>query len=87
MKDSFVALEKWLRWLERHPMYQKFVGLMPCRGTYLGCGFNPQSGCIQETTYQCFTLASMFLFLPSLSLFPSFPRPSSLSKINEHILS
>ena len=31
-------------WLEHRPIHQKAVGLIPGQSTYLGCGFNPQSG-------------------------------------------
>ena len=38
----------WLSWLECCPMQQKVVGSIPGEGTYLGCGFDPQSGCGQR---------------------------------------
>ena len=42
------ALAGWLRWLEHHVVHQKVVGLIPGQGTYLDCGFGPQSGSVQE---------------------------------------
>ena len=44
------ALAKWLSWLECHPIHQKVEGLIPSQGTYLGCGFDPWSGCLQKAT-------------------------------------
>ena len=32
------------------PVNRKVVGLIPSQGTYLGCGFDPRSGYIQETS-------------------------------------
>ena len=29
---------------------KKVAGSIPVQGTYLGCGFNPPSGCVQEAT-------------------------------------
>ena len=66
----------WLSWLERHPINQKVVGLIPGQGTYLGCSSVPWSGHKQEATDQSFSLTSMFL---SLCL----PLSPSLSKSNE----
>ena len=49
--------------------YQKVGGSIPSRGTYLGCRFDPQSGCVWEATNQYFFFTSVFLFLfLSLSL-------------------
>ena len=45
---------------------------VPSYGMCLGCGFDPSSGCVQESASRCFSLASMFFSLPSL--------PSSYSK-------
>ena len=47
---------------------------------YLGCALDPWSGHIQEATYWCFSLISVFLFL-SLSIF-SLSLPLSLKSIN-----
>ena len=33
-KKARGALAGWLSWLERHPVHQKFVGLIPGRDTY-----------------------------------------------------
>ena len=60
------GLAGWLHWFEHSPIHQKVVGSIPGQGTYLGCGFHPHSGHIQEATNQCFFLP---LFL-SLSLSP-----------------
>ena len=40
---------------------QKVASSIPNQGTYLGCGFVPQSGCMHEAMNQCFSLSSMFL--------------------------
>ena len=58
----------WLRHLEHCPIYRKVVGLIPGQGTYLGFGFDPQSGHIQEGNQL------MFLSHISVSLF-SLPLP------------
>ena len=66
-----LALAGWRSWLERHPAHQHVVSLIPGQGTYLGCRFNPPSGCVLEATL-CLCLS---------------PLPLLLSlKINEHIL-
>ena len=44
------ALAGSLSCVECHPLHQKVAGLIPGQGTYLGCGFNPQSGCVWEAT-------------------------------------
>ena len=59
-------------------MHQRVAGSVLGQGTYLGCRFDPWSGCVREATDQCFSFTSMFLFL-SLSFPP-------LSKINGNIL-
>ena len=64
----------WLSRLEHRPINQKVMGSIPGQDTHLGCGFEPQSGCVREVTDQCFSLTLMLL---SLSL--------SFSKINKHI--
>ena len=47
----------------------KVVGSIPGQSTYSGFSLDPLSGCIQEATNQCFSLASsltlMFLSFPS----------------------
>lgn len=37
------------------PEKQKVASLIPCLGECLGCGFTPQSGCVQEATSGCFS--------------------------------
>ena len=79
----FTAVKKkssgqWLSFLEHCPVHLKVTGSIPGQGTYLGCKFDPQSGCIWEATNRYFSLTLMFLSL-SLSL------PSSFSKINKDI--
>ena len=44
------TLAGWLIRLEHHPIDHKVVDSIPSQGTCLGCGFNPQSGHIQEAT-------------------------------------
>ena len=51
-------------------MHQKFAGSIAGQGTYLGCGFDPWLGYVREATDQCFSLSP----------------PSSVSKVNKHIL-
>ena len=46
-----------LSWLEHHPVHQRVAGLIPGQDTYLGCRFNPHSGCILEATNWCFSLS------------------------------
>ena len=46
----FIALTRWLNWLECCPLHQKVECLIPGQGTYLGCEFNPWLGCVQEAT-------------------------------------
>lgn len=36
-----LTLARCLSWLERPPLHQKVVGLIPSEGTYLGSRFNP----------------------------------------------
>ena len=68
---------------ECHPVHQNVAGSIPGQGTYLGCGFNSQSGCLWETINQCSSLTLMSLSLsPSLSLSLS----ASLSKLSKRIL-
>ena len=57
----------------------KVVGLISGQGTYLGCGFHPQSltpqsRCIREAADQCFSLELMFL---------SFSLPLSLKAMKK----
>ena len=68
-KQPHGALAGWLTWLECCPIHQKLGGSIPGQGTYLGCRFDSQLGCIWEATNWCF----------SLSL------PSTISKIYKHI--
>ena len=44
------AAQLMLTWSEHHPIHQKAVGSIPSQGMHLGCGFDNQSGCIQEGT-------------------------------------
>ena len=53
----------------RHPAKRKVTGLIPCQGTWVGCGFGAQ-----EATDQCFSHIERH----NVSL--SFPFPSPLSK-------
>ena len=54
----------WLSWLGIHCLAKQDVsGLVPCQGICPGCGFGPQSGCVQEATDQCFSVTLMFLSL------------------------
>ena len=60
---------------------QKFVGLIPGQGTYLGCEFGPFLGHVWEAMDQCFFLTMMFLSL-------SFSLPfllKSIIKTKTHI--
>ena len=45
---------------------RRVAGLNPGQATYLGCGFNPRSGRVQEAIDRCFFLMLMFPFLLSL---------------------
>lgn len=85
-----LALARWLRWLECRPIRQKPVSSVPGQGTSLGCGFNPQTGCIRDATGPCFS--HIDVSFPPLS--PSLPLSLSLSlsflpsslKTQKHIL-
>ena len=68
----------WYSSLEHRPINQKVTGSIPGQGTCLGCGFSPQSGCIQEATDCYFCLTLMFL---SLSLFSPLSKKQKI-KIN-----
>ena len=72
------ALTRWLSWLERCPIHQKFEDSIPGQGTYLGCGFHPWSSANGSNQ-------SMFLSLIDvlLSLFFSL----SLTEIKKNISS
>lgn len=37
------------------PQCPKGCGVIPSESTYLGCGLDPQSGCVQEASDQCFS--------------------------------
>lgn len=54
--NIIAALARWLYWLEHRPVHQKAEGLIPGQGSYLGCGFDAQLGCVQERTNRCFSL-------------------------------
>ena len=49
-KKGYSSLARWFHRLERHPMHQNVWGVTPIQGTYPGCGFSPQLGCVQEAT-------------------------------------
>ena len=55
LKSHNVSLARELSWLQRCPVHQKVVGLIPCQGTYLGYGFDPRSEHVREATNQCFS--------------------------------
>ena len=63
-----------LSWLERHPIHQNVVSLIPSQGAY------GRQVIDVSLTHRCFSLSSSLLLAHSLSL------PSSHSKINKHIL-
>ena len=50
------------------PAKQKVAGPVHAQGTYLGCWFGSQLGCIPKATNRCFSLTPMFLSIPALSL-------------------
>ena len=77
----FMPWPVWLSWLEYSPINQKVMDPIPSQGqrTYLGWGFGPRWGWVQEAADQCFSLTWMFLSLPISLLSP-------LSKINGHVL-
>ena len=45
------------------PIYQKVAGLIPGQGAFVGCGFDPSLGHIQEAADQWFSLTSMSVCL------------------------
>ena len=47
-------------------MHQKVAGSVPSQGMYLGCGFDPWSGCVREATSRCFSHIIVFLFFSLL---------------------
>ena len=73
----------WLSWLEHCPVHEKAGGSIAIRGTYLDCGFEPQSGHTWKAADPCFSLT-----LLSLSLSPSTPPsiPLSLKSVNIYFL-
>ena len=50
---KWLALARWLSWLERRTMHQVVAGSIPGQGTYLGCRFNPWLGPRREVTDPC----------------------------------
>ena len=52
-----IAQPVWLSWLEHCPIHWMVVGSIPVQGTYLGCRFDPPSGCVQGTTTRCLSLS------------------------------
>ena len=57
-------------------IHQKAASWIPSQGRYLGCGFDPWSGCVQEVTAECFCLTSIFFSL-------SFTLPVSLKPVKK----
>ena len=62
----------WLSWLDRLPVTEVLWVRLPvgahtyCAGSVPSLGtYNPGSGCIWEATSRCFSLASIFLSLPT----------------------
>ena len=49
-KNDGITLARGLSWLGHRPVHRKATGMIPCQGTYLGCGFHPWSGRAQEAT-------------------------------------
>lgn len=47
-RTSALASVAW--WVGAYPVDQKVRGLITSKGTYPGCGFNPQSGSVQKAT-------------------------------------
>ena len=76
IKNVYSCPGQWLSWLKRHPIHQKVVGSIPGQGTFLGCGFDPQMGCVQVCNWLVF-LTLMFSLHPRPH--PVFPF---LSQIN-----
>ena len=58
----------WPSWLEQHPVELRVSVLIPGQGTRLGFGFSPWWAREPEAADGCFSLTSVFLSLPSLSL-------------------
>ena len=63
----YLALVRWLSWLEHYPIHQKDAGSIPSQGTYLACKFNPWLGAYERQLTNV-SLSSMFLYLPLSSL-------------------
>ena len=78
-KNLFHALSSVVQLVGASSHKPKGRGFDSDQGTYLGCGFGPQLGSMQEATNRYFSVTQM-----SLSLLLSLP--SSLSKISEHVL-
>ena len=55
-----LSLAGLLSWLKPHPIHQNIVGSIPGQCIYLGCGFNPQSGHVQEATDQYLWLCLIY---------------------------
>ena len=49
---NYCSPGQWLSCLEHRPVHQKVVGLIPSQGTYLGFGFDSQSGHIPRLQVQ-----------------------------------
>ena len=76
LRENRRVLAGWLSWLERHPVEEKGAGLIPGQGTHLGRGFDPCQGAHGSNRLMLLSHISVSLLFP----------PSSLSKINKHIL-
>ena len=65
-RKSFGPWPVWLSWLEHHPVTERLWVQFPHRAhTYLHLWVDPQSELVWEATNPCFSLASVFLSLPS----------------------
>ena len=71
MQKSSTALARWLSWLEHHPYIPKVMGLITSQGAY---GRQP----VDVLSHVAVSLSLSFSFSPL--------PPSSLSKINKHML-
>ena len=64
LERDWAALAGWPSWLEHGPEHQRAVASIPSQGTYLGCGFVPQSGCMWEAINERIFLTLIFFSLP-----------------------
>ena len=63
-KKAKIALAGVARWTECWPVSQRVSGSVPGQGTCLGCGLDPQWGCVRGNH----TVMFLSLFLPPFSL-------------------